>query len=858
MSSKASRPRRVFLVPHTHFDAEVFITREETLRIGASNLWLVLRLLRDHPELTFAIDQVCYLRPFLERFPEAREQLVDLVRSGRVELVGGMHAMPDLNIPSGESLIRQVLHGREFFESLGADVRCAWTLDCFGHHPQIPQILAKCGYDWSAGQRLRPAGSAAEFHYEGLDGTRLVFAWLPASYCVLTGCPLDFPSFRAFVDSRLGYLEAACAGPELLAISGGDIDAPPPSLPDLVARYNEAQDRYAIEFSTPSKYLEVLRSRADLPVVSGDLNPVFQGCYSARIAVKQRNRALETALLDRERTAAFAALVGKATRDPAADADDLRDAWEPVLFNQGHDIICGSHVDSVYNAALARFAYSEERARLGTAASLRSIAEDIDTRGPGTKLAVFNTLGHTRSDVVECVVAFADPGAVYLEVRSSSGTVMPSDLLSVERFPDGSVRTATVLFVARDVPSLGYEVYSVVPLEEQPALSAPELRTSEPWNIRSDRERGFIENAACRLSFDMWNGTITSIRHKPGDWEVVSRAMPWANTVVREPDFGNFWQYNGPCKGDAFHPTPALYPLSAENANGVSFAHHTHGDGNIRQGRASADMTISHPFGSGHFATRVRLYAGLPRIDIRTTLTNEDERVRYRAVFPTTLAGGEVTHEIPFGAIARPEGEFPAQTWMDCSRDGHGLALLNRGLPGNNAAAGVMMLSLLKCTALKEGYGEVGGFRFGIPTEEGYERGRTHVFDYALLPHLGDWREARAYAAGQEINTPLLAVRCASHAGQLPPRHSWLGVSHPNMVLSAVRRTERGTIALRVYEAEGRGVPEARIHLGVRPAAAAETDLIGRNARPFAGASGNGLAFSLGAFEIKTFELTLP
>lgn len=860
MSDPAPAPKKtVHLVPHTHFDAEVFITREETLRIGTSNLWLVLRLLRDYPTLTFAIDQVCYLRPFLERYPEARPVLLDLVRSGRIELVGGMHAMPDLNIPCGESLIRQVLYGRELFEELGANVLCAWTLDCFGHHPQVPQILSKSGYAWTAGQRVRPPGSPAEFLWEGLDGTRLLFAYLPASYAVFTGCPVDFPSFRAFADLRLGYLEANSAGPELLAISGGDIDAPPPALPELVDRYNRSQGRYEIRFSTPAAYLEVLRARRELPVVTGDFNPVFQGCYSARIAVKQHNRAAETALLDWEKSSAFAAMAGVASPRAGAEAHDLQDAWEPVLFNQGHDIICGSHVDSVYRAALDRFAYAGLCAGTATSANLQAVAASIDTRGEGIPIVLFNTLGHERSDVVECSVGFADPEAVRLEVRSSSGQTVPSDLLHVERFADGSIRTATVLFVARGIPSCGYEVYRVVPRPDVPAPppAAGEVLTSEPWNVRANRDRGFIQNASCRVSFDLWTGGITSIRHQPGDWEVVDQTRPWANSVVREPDFGNFWQYNGPCKGDSFHPTPALYPLPQVGTNGVSFSHETHGDGVIRQGRAFAEMAIGHPFGSGQYSTRVRLYAGLPRIDVRTSLMNQDERVRYRAVFPTTLAGGEITHEIPFGAIARPEGEYPAQNWVDCSRDGKGLTLLNRGLPGNNTAGGVMMLSLLKCTALKEGYGEVGGFRFGVPTEEGYEKGRTHVFDYALMPHLGDWRAAKAYLAGHEVNTPLLAVRSGTHPGPLPSRHSWLSVSHPNVVVSALRRGARGIIA-RVYEAEGTPVPEARIHLGAKPATVAETDLLERCPRTLEGLRDQAIAFGLGPWEIKTLEIRFP
>ncbi len=117
---------------------------------------------------------------------------------------------------------------------------------------------------------------------------------------------------------------------------------------------------------------------------------------------------------------------------------------------------------------------------------------------------------------------------------------------------------------------------------------------------------------------------------------------------------------------------------------------------------------MNFPFGEGFFATRVRLYDGLPRIDIHTMLINEDERVRYRMALPASLPEGTITQEIPFGAIERPAGEFPAQNWMDYSDTDHGIALLNRGLPGNCVDHGVVLLSLLKAKALKEGYGVIG------------------------------------------------------------------------------------------------------------------------------------------------------
>jgi alpha-mannosidase len=298
-----------------------------------------------------------------------------------------------------------------------------------------------------------------------------------------------------------------------------------------------------------------------------------------------------------------------------------------------------------------------------------------------------------------------------------------------------------------------------------------------------------------------------------------------------------------------------LYPLPAQNDNGVDYAHTYLGDGNIRHGNAMLEFIIGHPYGSGHFTTRVRLYAGIPRIDIQTTLVNQDERVRYRAAFPTSIRGGKITYEIPFGAIDRPEGEFPAQNWIDTSDGDHGVTLMNLGLPGNNVVDGVMMLSLLKCTALKEGYAEVGGFKLSTPTEEGYEKGKVHVFDYALAPHGGDWRAAQAYRRGMEFNTPLIPVKPSNHDGSLAPKMSFIRLAGKHAVLSALRACPGGVV-VRVYEAAGEREDQVSIQPVWPLRQATETNLLEQEDRPLSiDLAGNRLVFDLGPFEIKTFKL---
>ena len=250
-----------------------------------------------------------------------------------------------------------------------------------------------------------------------------------------------------------------------------------------------------------------------------------------------------------------------------------------------------------------------------------------------------------------------------------------------------------------------------------------------------------------------------------------------------------------------------------------------------------------------------RVYAGVPRVDLHTEVLNNEEYVRYRVLFPTSIKDGTVTHEIPFGAVERPQQELPAQNWVDLSDDTHGLALLNRGLPGNNADDGVLMLSLMRASQLVA-YGASGGYDPSVSSASGQELGKRLSFDYALVPHQGGWREAQVYRRGLELNNPLLVHKTAPGAGDLPAKWGLLAVEPGNVVISALKMGRDGATILRLYEAEGRGAKGARITFSARVERAQETDLLERPVGEAVLRDG-ALYCDLGPFEIKTFALYL-
>jgi alpha-mannosidase len=268
-----------------------------------------------------------------------------------------------------------------------------------------------------------------------------------------------------------------------------------------------------------------------------------------------------------------------------------------------------------------------------------------------------------------------------------------------------------------------------------------------------------------------------------------------------------------------------------------------------------SEFTVAGPFSAtGQFQTTVRIFVDVRRIEMHTEILNNDAVVRYRVLFPTTIAHGTNTHEIPFGALQRPEGiEFPAQNWIDYSSEAHGITLLNRGLPGNNVAEGTLLLSLLRSTSIVA-YGFQGGYGPGMSSDSGLELGKTLTFDYVLLPHTGDWRHDAPWRQGQAFNQPLIACTVEQHPGPLPACWGFLTVSHPNIQLSTLKNAENRGVVLRLYEAAGLSTDNVTISLPAACRSATEMNLLEDPLQTLEIVDGK-LRVNMRAFEIKTIGI---
>ncbi|MFA7673913.1 MAG: glycoside hydrolase family 38 C-terminal domain-containing protein, partial [Clostridia bacterium] len=835
---------KMYILPHSHYDAEVFLPRGEYLEIGYKVVIDVLNALKSDPEYRFALDQSAYIQPFLKAYPELKEDMLEMVRSGQLEIVGGMHVMSDLNMVSGESIVRQFESGKGFFrKELGIDVKTGWMIDTFGHNAQMPQIMRKCGFDHYVFCRVADQ-DRSEFLWEGLDGTSISAFWMPYHYCTFCGSPGWFEGFRTFVTDQYNRLKPYSKSGHVAAAEGGDFTHPVRHDPEFVRIWNrDAKRPFDLTLATPREYLDAaFKDMKTVSVVKGELNPVFQGCYSARIRVKQQNRKLEDLLYEAEAWNAIDLRYGGIDR-----SQYILDAWEPVLFNQVHDVMGGVQTDRVFENVQKRWNEAGYLADLVLEGSLDRIIERADTRSEGIPLAVMNPLCWDRTDKAYATVGFDSDDVFSLAVADSAGTAVPAQADVLERYPNGAIRQAKLLFIAK-CPALGYEVYHVLKNGKSPHVNM--WKTGKAYGME-ELDKAVLENEFYRIECDPWKGTITSLVLKKTGQEYIDPDMPYGNMLVRDEDNGDFWEIGAPLRAGSNRPAHRLFPLDIHKIN-TELSIDKGGTFSVTEGDVCMEFKFVQSAGCGDIATHVRLHSGLPLIEVETSLVNRDKNVRYRVAFPTAIKNGVTTHEIPFGSIERPEGEYPALNWADYSVPGYGLTLFNCGIPGNATVDGKMMLSVMKCTGFVSYSG--GGYDPDNSAEGGFEIGVPHVFRYALMPHDGNWRDAGLTRRGMEFNHPLIARKASSHKGDMPSRISFVKLCDQQTVSSCVRSFSHG-LMLRVWEPAGRAASGVRVDLTWKIMTVEETDMLGvklEKTDPVS-ADEQGFIFDLKPYEVRTF-----
>ena len=412
----------VAAIGHAHIDTAWLWPLAETYRKTLRTFSTQLRLMDEFPEYRFACSQAQQYAWIKERNPDLWERIRAKVDAGQFVPVGGSWIEPDLNLPSGESLVRQLLHGQRFFErELGARCTEFWAPDAFGYNGQLPQLMRSAGISRFFTQKLswnrfnKP--DEHTFVWQGVDGSEVLAHFPPADTYSSAADAGDI------LRTAREYKSVDHSQTSLLVFGHGDGGGGPTrEMLETLARARDLQGLPRTRQVAPAEFFAALEAEPrERPVVVGEMYLEYhRGTFTTQARVKRGNRRTEQGLHDAE----FLSVV-RGGDYPRAELERL---WKLLLLQQFHDILPGSSIRLVYEDAERDFAEIEA----GIAA--------LTGRGS----MPVNTVGFARRDVVGDRVLEAAPFAPAHDVEPDDevrveGLTLENAHLRVTLSPDGSV-----------------------------------------------------------------------------------------------------------------------------------------------------------------------------------------------------------------------------------------------------------------------------------------------------------------------------------------------------------------------------------------------------------------------------------
>lgn len=820
-----------FMVGHAHIDAAWLWPVQETVEVCRSTFISLLRVMEERPDFHFSQSSAQYYEWIEKNYPDVFEKIKKRVKEGKWEIVGGMWIEPDCNLPSGESLVRQILYGKRYFlDKFGVDVKVGWLPDTFGFCWTLPQIFKKCGIDYFVTSKLNFETTLplpySIFWWQGPDGSRILA-------CQTMG-PYNHTSLERLT-KELSLLKKCQGINSLLFIYGcGDHGGGPTS--DLIGKI--------LKFRTEQNELEVVFSRAEdyfhklekinqegkaFPVVNDELYlKTHRGTYATEAKTKLNNRKGECLLVNAEKFASIAGEYGfKYPRE------ELEGAWKKLLFNQFHDILAGTSIPEVYETSEKEYAEVFIVGEKSLSSSLMQIAKNVDTQGKGSSVLVFNPLSWQRDGLVEIKLSSLG-NAEFVRILDGEGAMIPYQITEGVK---------NLLFLARNVPSLGYKEYKIIPVTEKKCFLTDAMTICKKDSLE-------LENKFYRVSIEVKSGLLGSIYDKFNKKELLDNSkrggvfQVYEDFCVKESAW-NIW-------------LGALTEL--DKADEVSI---------VEKGPIRVSVRIKHTYKQKErpdsiFIKEVRLYSGLPLVEFKVDVDWHAQHRTVKVAFPLNLYADEATYDIPYGTIERKnptssqansteraKWEVSGLKWMDYTdkEKNYGVSLLSECKYGFDVKDNLIRMTLLRSPDYPD------PSMMGLPElPDLLEDQGKHTFSYALYPHKGNWKEAGSVRKGYELNYPPLALTEPSHKGSLPQSFSFVRVLPETVILETIKKAEDSeSFILRLCETVGKKI-QAEIIFSEPLSEAWETNMMERKISKLP-IQGKLLPVTLGAYEIKTIQI---
>jgi alpha-mannosidase len=813
-------------VGHAHIDMNWMWGIQETVSIVLDTFRTMLTLMDAYPFFTFAQSQAATYRIVEEYEPGMLGQIRQRVAEGRWEVTASAWTEFDKNMASGESHLRQYRYASEYMCNLlgleAGGLSVGFEPDTFGHNARLPDILSQSGITYY--YHCRGEVDESLYRWRGPGGGEVLVFREPTWYLGPAVTPLHDPS-----RGTMGFLQMDMAREvakiyesygirRTLQVYGVGDHGGGPTRMDIEGLADMAKwPCYpAIEFSTFGNFFRAIEGHKDrLPLVEGEVNRIFSGCYTSQSALKRANHESEKMLYEAELFSSGARLcLGADGPDDAgvvADAGrtsaSLADAWKGVLFNQFHDILPGSCTseskayalglhqsaqaiaNSVRTAAMRRIAYSIDtsgvgiEALCGQRASGAGVGYLVDrcrvspvgtVEGPRRVVTLFNTSGVAFEGVAEIVLWDWEDSCHCILCRDSEGREVPSVVVKEgETYWQHSLHR---LLMRAVVPPFGYASY-LVEASTEPVPDADPFKA----NPRSEQPLSFVlDNGIVRAELSPETLEMTSFKRLATGEEFLAGPSGFL-FVEEDPAAGMTAWIVG--REQFARPDALFVDHSVDHA--VLEVNELRQTVSYRIKIADSEIAVQLVLDAG--ASALRCFADVvwreagsvtqtPQLSYRLRLRGERQWYWY---------------DVPFGILKRSvTGQhMPALSWIGARFSSSILQLATRGKYGFCADSQSMRVVLLRSSSDPDKFPEIG----------------VHHLDFSIACYPGDADNATLLRGSHQLSSDLQQVTHGAHGGSLPMRGELFSLDGPCVLSAAIPSVDAQSVELHVFETEGTG-----------------------------------------------------
>lgn len=803
-----------------------------------------LDMMKENPEFTFEMEQTLNLMEFLDVYPERKDEVIQRYKEGRF-MWGATYNQPYEGLLSGEQLVREAYFGRKWIkDNLGCDDKVANNMDVPGRTMQMPQILAKSGIENLYVSRM----GEGLYDWYSPDGSK-VFTATPGNYgwATLVWKFFDNGAVEAMekLHGRLtmwsDYYEERKFAPHYAILMSCDATKPR-DFTAVVHEWNKIADESDgklpyLKNSTAEAFFSQVRTESSIPEkVSGERPNLWlyihgPAHYDETLAQRQAAVALPAA-------ETFSSINSEITNGVYVyPASELARGWEASIYpDHGLGGKNGHITDSIFADSLntakkiADELYNEV---------LLSVADNVAMKKSG--IVVFNDLTWTRDDI-----ASVDCADGYMKIRDSEGKEQPVQFMDTD---DGR----KCVFVARNIPSLGYGSFSVEKTPKEPKSVLPE-------NVKA--AVNYYENQFYKVV--LGDGGIVSCIDKETGKELVQNEKFAFGDVIELGYAGN---------GAGEHnlivePTPGdINTLTSMTAEWDM----------VSNGPVCTVYEAKYPTRFAGIRQRITFYHDLKKIDFDVTLENfsGEHNRQYRIAFPLDMQKNayDVHYEVPMAVLhvgedemkTKPYGWAWSGSYVHNPKDTHPREIQNF-MSVNGNGVGVTMSSCVAAgdwidpSREKSYYPVMQGILLSSHKSchgEGpwYHQAGTHNYHFSITSHDCNWKDG--YHFGIASNHPFKVVeKTVNEEGTMPAQQSFMEISDPFVALSVLKKADDGNgYILRITEMEGVD-KDVVITLPFEVKEVIKCSMIEENQSSL-GISGRELKLSLGHHSIETFRLVL-